>query len=340
MLRGRCDAVTTGGEGAGGRTLADVGEAGVLSRIFPVLPTGQWTQVGPGDDAAVVRAPDGRVVVTTDVLVQDRDFRLDWSAPDDVGRKAAAQNLADVAAMGAVPTALVVSLVAPPDTDVEWVVGLARGLAEGCRGTAAGVVGGDLSSGDGIVVSVTAFGDLDGREPVRRSGARAGDVVAVAGRLGRSAAGLALLGAGRADVDASLVSAHLSPSPPLASGPAAAVAGATAMIDVSDGLLRDLERVASASDVSVDLDDAGALRDLRTALEPAAAAVSGSAWTWVLTGGEDHALLACFPSGTALPEPFLPIGTVGPPSAARPRVRVAGRPGGPGGWDHFEPAPG
>ncbi len=328
--------MATSGAGAAS-TLADVGETGLLSRIFPLLPAGDSTTVGPGDDAAVLGAPDGRVVVTTDVLVEGRDFRRGWSSAEDVGRKAAAQNLADVAAMGAAPTGLVVSLVAPTDTEVEWVLGLARGLADGCRSTATGVVGGDLSSGSEIVVSVTALGDLQGRAPVLRSGARPGDVVALAGRVGRSAAGLALLEAGLPDVDAGLVAAHVSPEPPLAAGPAAAVAGATAMIDVSDGLLRDLGRVATASDVSADLDHGGPLGDLRSLLEPAASAVRGSAWEWVLTGGEDHALLACFPAGTPLPEPFVRIGTVGPaPVPGQERVRVEDRPEGPGGWDHFE----
>jgi thiamine-monophosphate kinase len=182
------------------RTLADVGESGLLRAIFPLLPPGDHTLVGPGDDAAVVGAPDGRVVATTDVLVEGRDFRRAWSSAQDVGAKAAAQNLADVAAMGAVPTALLVALVAPPDLPLAWAVGLSEGLAAGCAGTGAGVVGGDLSSGPLVVVSVTALGDLAGRRPVLRSGARPGDVVALAGTLGRSAAGLALLHSGWPDV--------------------------------------------------------------------------------------------------------------------------------------------
>lgn len=324
-----------------GPTLADVGEEGLLARLFPLLPDASSAVIGPGDDAAVVAAPDGLVVATTDVLVQDRDFRLDWSSGEDVGVKAAAQNLADVAAMGAVPTALLVSLVAPPDTPVSWALGLARGLALGCEGTGAGVVGGDLSSGSQLVVCVTAFGDLQGREPVLRSGARVGDVVAVAGELGRSAAGLALLRAGRDDLDPALVTAHRRPSPPLAAGPAAARAGATALLDVSDGLLRDLDRIAAASGVSVDLDgDEGPLAHRRQALEAVADELGGGAslaWEWVLTGGEDHALVACFPSGTDLPQGYEVIGTVLPRLVGRPLVEVDGngRPEGTGGWDHF-----
>ncbi|MBX9244444.1 thiamine-phosphate kinase, partial [Actinotalea ferrariae] len=170
-------------------TVGDLGEDGLLARIFPLLPRGSGTLLGPGDDAAVVAAPDGRVVVSTDVLVEHRHFRRDWSTGEDVGRRAAVQNLADVAAMGARPSALVVGLVVPADLEVAWVLGLARGLAAAC-GPDVGVVGGDLSGGSEVVVAVTVHGDLEGRAPVLRGGARPGDVLAHAGVRGRSAAGL------------------------------------------------------------------------------------------------------------------------------------------------------
>ena len=322
-------------------TLADVGEDGLLAAIFPVLPPAPGTLLGPGDDTAVVSAPDGRVVVTTDLLVEGRDFRRDWSSPQDVGWKAAAQNLADVAAMGAVPTALVVGLVAPGDLPVSWAVGLAEGLAAACEGTAAGVVGGDLSSGEQVVVSVTALGDLEGRPPVLRSGARPGDVVAVAGRLGRSAAGLALRQAERSDAAPDLVDAHRRPHPPYAAGPAAALGGATAMLDVSDGLVRDLGRLARASGVAVDLDwnllGAAFAGPLAPALE--ALGLPDNGWgPSVLGGGEDHALAATFPAGVALPHGFVVVGSVLPAIEGRPPVLLDGEP--PDvvpGWDHFRP---
>ncbi|KGM10170.1 AIR synthase related protein, partial [Cellulomonas carbonis] len=176
-----------------GPTVADLGEDALLAQVFPLLPAGSRTLLGPGDDCAVLAAPDGRFVVSTDLLVEGRHFRLDWSDAEDVGARAAAQNLADVAAMGAVPTALVVGLVVPPDLPVAWVLGLARGLASVSGPHGVGVVGGDLSGGRDVVVAVTVHGDLEGRDPVLRSGARPGDVVAHAGVLGRSAAGHALL---------------------------------------------------------------------------------------------------------------------------------------------------
>ncbi len=331
----------------------DLDETELLSRIFPLLPPGDATEVGPGDDAAVVRAPDGRYVVSTDVLVEDRHFRRRWSSGYDVGWRAAVQNLADVAAMGGRPTALVVSLVVPGDVPAVWVTDLARGLADATSPVGAAVVGGDLSGGDAVVVAVTVHGDLAGRRPVLRSGARAGDVVAHAGVLGRSAAGLALLDGGAAEPAAGapgasgrfapLVAGYLRPVSPLRAGPAAGVAAATAMLDVSDGLLRDAGRLARASDVVVDLDRSALEPDV-AALLPAARALGDGAGSepeeralaWVLGGGEDHGLLATFPAEGELPEGFRVVGRVRESDEPGPRVVVDGREPAVGpGWDHF-----
>lgn len=331
-----------------GPTVADLGEDALLAQVFPLLGSGGSTLLGPGDDAAVVAAPDGRVVISTDVLVEGRHFRRDWSSGEHVGRRAAVQNLADVAAMGARPTALVVGLVIPPDVPVEWVLGLARGLDAVCRPLGVGVVGGDLSGGSEVVVAVTVHGDLDGRPPVLRSGARPGDVVAHAGVLGRSAAGYALLASGQpaAHVDdaagalGGAVARYRSPVAPLEAGPAAARAGATALMDVSDGLLRDAGRLARASGVRLDLDDpATALAADVAAVAPVAELLGGgraAALEWVLTGGEDHGLLATFPPTTPLPPPFRRIGSVVAPSEG-PAVLVDGAPPrfDSEGWDHF-----
>ncbi len=316
--------------------VADLTEEELLARFVPSLPDGARTLLGPGDDAAVLASPDGRVVVSADVLVEDRHFRRAWSTGEDVGRRAAVQNLADVAAMGAVPTALVVTLVVPLDLPVSWVEALARGLAAACAPLGVGVVGGDLSAGPCVAVSVTVLGDLDGRAPVRRSGARVGDVVAHAGVRGWSAAGLALLEAGQEAVDPGLVAAYRVPDPPLTAGPAAARAGATAMLDVSDGLLRDAGRMARASGVVLDLTDPACCFAADLARLAGAARATGiDARRWVLAGGEDHGLLATFPVGSVLPEPFRPIGTVHP-AVGGAGVLVAGEaPSGPTGWDHF-----
>src|SRR5213079_3140111 len=132
----------------------------------------------------VVAAPDCRVVATTDVLLEGRHFRRDWSTAYDVGRKSAAQNLADIAAMGAVPTALLLGLIVPAELPATWPVELMDGLRDECHVAGAAVVGGDLVRGETITVAITALGDLLGREPVTRAGARPGDIVAVTGWLG------------------------------------------------------------------------------------------------------------------------------------------------------------
>lgn len=335
--------------------LRDLDEAALLARIFPVYADATprpWASVpvGPGDDAAVVGAPSATVVATTDGMVRGRDWRDDWSSGHDVGVKVAVQNLADIGAMGAEPTALLVSLVADPDTAAAWVLDLARGIASVAEDAGAPVVGGDLSSGPPgvLVVTVTALGDLRGRRPVLRSGARPGDVVAVCGSLGRSGGGLALHladgpapGGGdpeRQRAAAGLMAAHRAPRAPWEAGPVAADAGATALIDVSDGLVTDLGRVARASAVAVDLD--GAVLRERFAAGPLTLCLGADeALRQVLAGGEEHSLVGCFPAGTdvaALPgAPWTVIGVVREPGAAGTRVTVDGDLPDARGWDHF-----
>jgi len=313
-------------------TVADLGEFGLISRVTEGRVQPGSTLLGPGDDAAMVAAPDGRVLASTDVLVEGVHFRFDWSTPEQIGRKAAAVNMADIAAMGAAPTALLVGLGCPPSTSSALAEELAAGLWAEAKAAGAGVVGGDVVSAPQVVLSVTVLGDLRGREPVTRSGARPGDVLAIAGRLGWSAAGLAVLRRGfRSPVE--VVGAHRVPTPPYAAGPAAAAAGATAMIDVSDGLLADLGHVAKASGVSLDVRSKAV--PLAPRLAEVATALGADAMRWLLTGGEDHALAAAFPPDAALPEGWLVIGSVAEGSG----VTVDGRPyDGTAGWDHFAPS--
>src|SRR2546421_377117 len=310
-------------------TISETGEFGLIRRVVARLAGAKAALLGPGDDAAVVAAPDGRVVATTDVLVEGRHFRRDWSAAADVGHRAAAANLADIAAMGAVPTALLVGLCAPADLAVAWAEELADGLAAEAGAVGAAVVGGDMSASAVLTIAVTALGDLQGREPVRRGGARPGDVLAMAGRVGYAAAGYTVLSRGFRSPKL-LVEAHRRPVVPYAAGPAAAVRGATSMIDVSDGLLADLGHVAAASGVAIDVwKDAF---EVPPQMRDAAGALGVDPYTWILTGGEDHALAATFPAGTALPEDWRRIGSVGEGSG----VTVDGTAyEGPGGWEHF-----
>ena len=330
--------------------LATVGERAALARIIPRLGRAQ-ALLGPGDDAAVVAAPDGRVAVSTDSMVEGPDFRLAWSTPEELGRKAVATNLADIAAMGASPTGLVVALAAPGATPVAFLESIADGMAAACARLAPGigVVGGDLTRSPTLTIAVTVLGDLGGRAPVLRSGARPGHTVAYAGRLGLAAAGLRLLFAvGEDDAVAiadlrrgagDLLREQLAPEPPVAAGPVAALAGASAMLDVSDGLLLDAARIAESSGVVLDLD----LCALQGRADEVVAAADGAglpaavprigpqeALRLVLGGGEDHGLLACFPD--AVPEPFRAIGTVRPGAAA---VLLSGERAPASGWDSF-----
>jgi thiamine-monophosphate kinase len=309
-------------------SVADLGEFGLIARITAGRELPPSTLLGPGDDAAVLAAADGRVVVTTDVLVEGVHFRLDWSTPHQVGRKAVAANLADVAAMGAVPTALVVGLAVPGRTPVSTVDGLVAGMWAEAEQAGAGVVGGDVVSSEQLVVSVTALGDLQGRSPVTRSGARPGDVLGLCGRLGWSAAGLAVLRRGFRSPLA-VVAAHRVPEPPYGAGPQAAAAGATAMIDISDGLLADAGHLAEASGVGIDIDSAAV--PVASRLVEVASALGVDARHWVLTGGEDHALLASYPAGTALPHGWTQLGVVREGRG----VTVDGAEVLPEGWEHF-----
>jgi thiamine-monophosphate kinase len=305
-------------------TLGSTGEFGLIAAVTKGLSTSEDVLVGPGDDAAVMAVPDGRMVITTDLLVEGRHFRQDWSSAYDVGRKAAAQNLADIMAMGARPTALVVGFGAPAELPTAWALELNQGLVDECELVEVSIIGGDTVQSDKIVVSVTAFGSLDGRAPVLRSGARPGDEVAYAGRLGWAEAGWAVLARGFRSPRA-VVEAHRRPQPPYAEGPRAALAGASSLCDVSDGLLADLGHIAVASDVVIDVHSQALT--VPEPLQAVAAATGVDALKFVLTGGEDHALVGTFEPAD-VPEGWTVIGSVAEGNEERPAgtVTVDGAP--------------
>jgi thiamine-monophosphate kinase len=310
-------------------TVAEVGEFRLIERFTRHFATTPAVVLGPGDDAAVVTAPDGRVVACTDMLVEGNHFRRDWCSAADVGHKAAAANLADIAAMGARPTALLAAVAAPQDLPAEWLDGLASGLAAEAAAVGAAVVGGDTTRGELLTVTVTALGDLEGREPVTRSRARPGDVLALAGRIGWAAGGLNVLSRGFRSPGA-LVGAYRRPQPPYAAGRDAALMGVRAMIDVSDGLLADVGHIADDSGVAIDVDTTAL--PIPEPMRNAAEALGADARGWLLSGGEDHALAAAFPPDVLLPEGWRRIGTVTEGAG----VTVDGHGWtGPTGWDHF-----
>ncbi|AXH94853.1 thiamine-phosphate kinase [Ornithinimicrobium avium] len=329
-----------------GTTLAGRGEAGLLGDVLAAyrdLPT-DGVLVGPGDDTALLAVRRGAVLATTDTVVRDRDWRDEWSSAQDVGIKVVTQNLADLAAMGGRGTGLLVALAAPPTLPMDWARGLSEGIATAAGMAGVPVLGGDVSStaSDAVMVAVTALGELaDGvQEPVLRGGVRPGDVLAVSGPLGRSGAGLALLeggaSVGRDEQERRLLDHHRRPVVDLEQGPVAARAGATAMIDVSDGLVRDSDRVARAGGVTLVL-DRGALERLAAQLVPALPA--SGALRQVLAGGEEHELLATFPAASAVPAGWTVLGQAVAADGADgpPGVRLDGSRLDPatGGWDHF-----
>lgn len=332
------------------QTVGNLGESGLLARILPRLQ-GASALLGPGDDAALIAAPGGKFVITVDTLVENQDFRLDWpsgfrSSGFDVGWKSAAQNLSDVNAMGAIATSAVISLTLPHSTPIAWVEDLADGFSAAVRelgATSCAVAGGDLGRGSEVSVTAAVTGSLAADHPVLRSGARPGDVVAVCGPLGVAAAGLALLDAPISHLEWSadeqlLVHGQRRPQPPLEAGPLAARAGATAMMDLSDGLLKDGRRMATASGVVIDFDARALLADAQR-LSSAAARLRTVPMEWVLGGGEDHGLLTTFPNAVELPEGFRAVGVVKEPGGGKTGsgVLLDGRiPGTAQGFDHFE----
>ncbi|KAA0975314.1 thiamine-phosphate kinase [Paeniglutamicibacter gangotriensis] len=331
-------------------TVGSLGESGLLARILPRLK-GAAALLGPGDDAALIAAPDGKFVITVDTLVENQDFRLHWpsgfeSSGFDVGWKSAAQNLSDINAMGAYASSAVISLTLPHETPVSWVEDLAEGFSAAVRDLGASycaLAGGDLGRGSELSITAAVTGTLATERPVLRSGAKAGDLVAVNGVLGVAAAGLALLEETRShrewsEAERVLVFGQRCPSPPLTAGPEAARAGASAMMDLSDGLLKDGLRMASASRVYLDFGSSALAEDARL-LSHAAARLQKDPMDWVLGGGEDHGLLATFPPSAMLPEGFRRVGVVKDIAGehSNPGVFLDGRaPGAYQGFDHFD----
>lgn len=348
----------------------EIGEAQTLRLILTQLKPVEAAHIGPGDDCAVL-TPGACDVVTSDTMFAGTDFRLDWHDFFRLGWKIAAVNLSDVAAMGAVPTALTVALGAPGDTAASSLTELARGIQAACDELApgCGVVGGDLATAPVVSLAVTAFGTLRGKTqestrearlraaaaagavaktlaaPVLRSGAKPGDRLFYAGQgLGLSGLGLQLLLAASGEGELSeqqrqellatralALEAHLAPRPPVTLGVAARVAGASAMLDVSDGLALDAWRLARASGVRVELNEA-ALRD-NFGRQRIAAAAELVSLELMLYGGEDHGLLAAFPPTATVPDGFVQIGEVLPVEKGEPSVTMLGERVPERGWD-------
>jgi len=254
-------------------------ERTVLERLATLLGPPPAGEVWAGDDAAVVENPPGHLLFSTDALVEGVHFTRALSSLEDIGWKALACNLSDLAAMGGRPLAAVVALCGAAAADLD---GIYRGVTGAAERYGCAVVGGDLSDAEEMVVTVAVLGTTDGRPPVLRSGGRPGDRLFVTGPLGSSAAGLRLLRAGEGESNEA-VRRHRRPLPRLGEGTAAAELGASAMLDLSDGLSLDLDRLARASGVGVEL-----------ITVPVAA---GASEEEALGGGEDYELLFSLPPG-------------------------------------------
>lgn len=329
-----------------GGTVGDLGERRMIA-LFTAAAGGEDDArgdivIGSGDDAAVFDAA-GPTVISTDTAVEGRHFRFDWSSPQQVGARVVVQSAADIAAMGARTVGVVVSIGCPSNTPAQTVLDLNAGIVGAAHRLGARVLGGDLVEAGEMVLTVTSVGALDGLEPVALGGARSGDVVAVSGPLGAGAAGLAVLeaaerrgpsaGADLLDRHTEVVAAHRLPDPDLGAGPVAARAGAHAMTDISDGLVEELLTMAAASRVLLSVDSAAVPRTPATGR--AAAELGADERRWVLTGGEDHHLLATF-ARTGPPPGWTVIGEVGAGTRPGGEVWVDGTPlAGLSGWQSF-----
>lgn len=298
----------------------------LINLITEKFSANEFVVVGPGDDAAVIDINGNLLAISTDMVVENVHFKRNWLTAHELGRRIVAQNFADIVAMSAMPIAITASVSAPQDTETNWFEELARGMQAECSQVGASVLGGDLSSSQEITITVTALGLLK-HSPVLRSGAKPGQVVAVAGTLGYSAAGLKCLETGHTSPK-KYVENFRVPKPPYQAGIQAGTA--QAMIDISDGLLSDALHIAQSSRVQLHLKSDALTPEQE--LRELAFALSHDVHDWILNGGEEHSLLAVFDEGAVLPEGFRPIGRtqVGEPGVFLDGIRQE-----PQGFTHF-----
>lgn len=284
------------------------------------------TILGPGDDAAVIPGTSGPTVVTVDTVTEGQDFRWTWpsgvsTSLYDVGWKLAAQNLSDINAMGGTPTYMVLSCTLDPHATTLDLTCLIDGILDACEKLGQGqveLIGGDTGKGREFSATLTVLGIIEpvGEEesvqPLLRSAAKPGDKVYVAGGLGRAAAGLAILESGRPELVEKypdLIAAQLRPEPDLSSGLVARRAGVLCGMDISDGLVIDITRIATASNVRIEVDEK-AMQPYMRSLASAADSSQADLASWVMTGGEDYSLLVAGAPSLPLPPNFICIGSV------------------------------
>lgn len=314
------------------RTVSELGEAGLIALIAAHLPPPPPNELWTGDDAALISLPSAGAIVTTDVLVEGQDFELAYCGGFDVGWKALAVNVSDIAAMAGRPTHAVATLALPPSTLVTLVDGIARGLAAAAQRWGVAVVGGDVSAAPVVSLGVTLLGVPATRRVVVRSGARPGDLVCVTGSIGGSWGGLQLLRSGRGGESPALVERHLRPVARVDEGRALSDAGATAMIDVSDGFAIDLTRLMAASGTGCAVDPTV------VPLDPELRVLGlrdDDLVRSAILGGEDFELLATLSRDVARPAGVTVVGEVTEEPSLRLGDEDLGKLGREHGWDHL-----
>jgi thiamine-monophosphate kinase len=316
------------------QTIADLGEFGFVELLKSRLAPASQVILGLGDDAAIVQLDHPQVVASTDMLVEGMHFKKEWSSARDIGHRAAAANLADIVATGATPTALLIGLAIPPSTKVDWLIELVDGICEEAALVNTSVVGGDTTKSETLTISITALGNISdqglSQAPLKRSGAEAGNLVILAGRLGWAEAGLNTLRKGFKSPKV-VCDAHRRPKVAYFAG-SLAKDFVSSMIDVSDGLIQDLGHIAKASNVHIDIKSSTLIPEQE--ILDVAAALNVDPMIWVMTGGDDHAFVATLPRSRQVPDGFKVIGEVFAGSA---QVTIDGKHFlGPKGHDHFK----
>lgn len=335
--------------------IAEIGEFGLIARLTAGLPLGAGVVLGVGDDAAVLDPAGELIAATCDAQVQGVHFRLGQATPANIGWKALAVNLSDLAAMGATPRFALVSLLVPPDLSVATLDGIYAGLRDLAQRYGVAIVGGNVAAQpDRLAIDITALGTVARERIIRRAGARPGDHLLVTGTLGAAAAGLwaqdhpDAAAAMPADLLQAALAAQYAPEPRVAVGQALARYGVTAALDISDGLAADVSHLGAASGVGVEIDAA------RLPIAPAAWAAEPlagrAALDLALFGGEDYELLLTVPAeraGDALAGlmqetgvPICDIGTIVVEQTIKVRRHATTAVLTPTGWDHLRPAQG
>lgn len=268
-------------------------EAGLVERLRELFQTSfaQGVEVGIGDDAAVISASNNKLVATLDIAIEDVHFKSLWSSPFQIGAKLTTANLADLFSMGATPKYLLVGAAISEVDNSEVINGLAQGIRSVADKFEVSVIGGDLSKSEKMSLSITALGEM-AKDPITRGGASAGDLIYLSALPGLSAAGLAILERGL-DRPKYVVQAHLNPK---LVAPIKLMKVATAMSDISDGLVSDARNIARASKVDLNFDtksleDSPDFKDL----EELAIELGVDVYDWIFSGGEDHFFIATVP---------------------------------------------